>query len=63
MRYIPHSPADIEQMLAAVGVASVEELFRDIPAALRATAPADGPYFRLIRPWDARCRGWRPYTR
>jgi glycine dehydrogenase subunit 1 len=37
MRYIPHSPADVEQMLAAVGVGSVDELFRDIPAALRAT--------------------------
>jgi glycine dehydrogenase subunit 1 len=37
MRFIPHSPTDIEEMLAAVGVASVEELFRDIPAELRAT--------------------------
>ena len=31
MRFIPHSPADIEQMLAAVGVARVDDLFRDIP--------------------------------
>ena len=37
MRFIPHSPADIAQMLAAVGVGSVDELFRDIPPALRAT--------------------------
>jgi glycine cleavage system P protein (glycine dehydrogenase) subunit 1 len=37
MRYIPHSAADVEQMLAAVGVASVEALFRDIPTELRAT--------------------------
>ena len=37
MRFIPHSAADVQQMLAAVGVASVEELFRDIPAALRAS--------------------------
>src|SRR5215475_9349491 len=41
MRFIPHSPADIEQMLAAVGVGSVEELFRDIPAALRASGAID----------------------
>ncbi|MGH7789301.1 MAG: aminomethyl-transferring glycine dehydrogenase subunit GcvPA [Candidatus Binatia bacterium] len=41
MRFIPHSPADIQHMLAAVGVGSVEELFRDIPAALRATGPID----------------------
>jgi glycine dehydrogenase subunit 1 len=43
MRYIPNSPADIEAMLAAVGVDSVEELFRDVPAALRATAAIDLP--------------------
>lgn len=43
MRFIPHSPGDIEQMLGAVGVASLEELFRDIPAALRATGPIDLP--------------------
>jgi len=43
MRFIPHSPADIEQMLAAIGVASVEELFRDVPAALRATGGIDLP--------------------
>ncbi len=43
MRYIPHSPADIAQMLAAVGVGSVDELFRDIPAALRASGAVDLP--------------------
>jgi glycine dehydrogenase subunit 1 len=41
MRFIPHSPADIAEMLAAVGVGSVDELFRDIPAALRATGAID----------------------
>jgi glycine dehydrogenase subunit 1 len=43
MRYIPHSPSDIEQMLAAVGAASLDDLFRDIPEALRATGPIDLP--------------------
>jgi glycine dehydrogenase subunit 1 len=43
MRFIPHSPADVEQMLAAVGVGSVEELFRDVPAALRASAAIELP--------------------
>ena len=43
MRFIPHSPTDIEHRLAAVGVGSVDELFRDIPAALRATGPIDLP--------------------
>jgi len=43
MRFIPHSPSDIERMLAAVGVPAVDELFRDIPAALRASGPIDLP--------------------
>jgi glycine dehydrogenase subunit 1 len=33
--YLSLTDADRDEMLAAVGVASVEELFRDIPAALR----------------------------
>jgi glycine dehydrogenase subunit 1 len=43
MRFIPHSQADIEQMLAVVGVASIADLFRDIPAALRASGAIDLP--------------------
>jgi glycine dehydrogenase subunit 1 len=35
MSYVPHTEADREQMLAAIGVESVAELFQDIPAALR----------------------------
>jgi len=37
MSYSPHTPADRERMLAAIGVASVDDLFADIPAAVRAT--------------------------
>lgn len=33
--YAPHTPADRARMLAAVGAATVEELFADIPEALR----------------------------
>src|SRR5438874_2359105 len=36
MAYAPHTPSDREAMLAAVGVRSVDELFADIPAAVRA---------------------------
>jgi glycine dehydrogenase subunit 1 len=43
VRFIPHSPADIEHLLAAVGVDSLDDLFRDVPAALRATGPIDLP--------------------
>jgi len=34
--YCPHTPEEIAEMLAVIGVASVEELFAPIPAALRA---------------------------
>ena len=37
MTYSPHTDADREAMLAAVGVSSVDDLFDDIPAAVRAT--------------------------
>jgi glycine cleavage system P protein (glycine dehydrogenase) subunit 1 len=37
MTYSPHTDADRAAMLAAVGVASVDELFEDIPPAVRAT--------------------------
>jgi glycine dehydrogenase subunit 1 len=37
MSYSPHTAADRERMLMAIGVASVEDLFADIPAPVRAT--------------------------
>ncbi|MEO6058587.1 MAG: aminomethyl-transferring glycine dehydrogenase subunit GcvPA [Candidatus Limnocylindria bacterium] len=43
MAYTPHTPADREQMLAAVGVASVDDLFADIPAGVRASRFAVPP--------------------
>jgi len=36
MPYGPHTPADRARMLEAIGVSSVDELFDDIPAGLRA---------------------------
>ncbi len=35
MAFIPHTPADVEAMLATIGVSSIEQLFDEIPAALR----------------------------
>lgn len=35
MPFIPHTPDDVEVMLAATGVSSITELFDEIPAALR----------------------------
>jgi glycine dehydrogenase subunit 1 len=37
MSYSPHTDAERERMLAAIGVASVDDLFADIPAAVRAS--------------------------
>ncbi|SRR5579875_185206 len=36
MAFIPHTRADVEEMLAAIGASSIEELFDEIPASIRA---------------------------
>jgi glycine cleavage system pyridoxal-binding protein P len=38
MRYTPHTPADLERMLATIGLSSVDELYRHIPQTLRQRA-------------------------
>src|SRR6185369_4409737 len=43
MRYLPHTEADRRAMLAAIGVPSVDALFRDVPDAARLAAPVDLP--------------------
>jgi glycine dehydrogenase subunit 1 len=35
MRYLPHTDADRQAMLARIGVATIEDLFADVPAAKR----------------------------
>ena len=35
MAFIPHTPADVETMLATIGVSSIEALFEEIPQGLR----------------------------
>ena len=37
MRYLPKSPAERKQMLAAIGAASIDDLFSIIPAEYRLT--------------------------
>ena len=46
MRYLPKSPSERQQMLAAIGAKSVEELFSSIPPAYRLKKPLalPGPY-------------------
>ena len=43
MSYLSLTDADREAMLAAIGVATVEELFRDIPASVRFQRELDVP--------------------
>ncbi|HTV60255.1 MAG TPA: aminomethyl-transferring glycine dehydrogenase subunit GcvPA [Verrucomicrobiae bacterium] len=39
MRYLPKSPSERGEMLSAIGVASIEELFESIPAEFRLSRP------------------------
>ena len=43
MRYLPKSAAEREEMLAAIGVKSIEELFSSIPEAYRLRKPLNLP--------------------
>src|SRR2546430_2378465 len=43
MPFIPHTDADIQAMLAAIGVKSIDDLFDEIPPALRAGRLAQVP--------------------
>ena len=43
MRYLPKSPTERQEMLAAIGVKSVEELFSTIPEAYRLKKPLNLP--------------------
>ncbi|CUU04971.1 glycine dehydrogenase (decarboxylating) alpha subunit [Armatimonadetes bacterium GBS] len=43
MRYIPHTEEDIQQMLATIGVASIRDLFQDIPDSLYLKEPLPIP--------------------
>ncbi|HEX6979520.1 MAG TPA: aminomethyl-transferring glycine dehydrogenase subunit GcvPA [Alphaproteobacteria bacterium] len=44
MRYLPHTDADRRAMLDAIGVGSIDDLFRDVPAAARLQRPVDLPH-------------------
>jgi glycine dehydrogenase subunit 1 len=43
MRYLPKSPAEREEMLAAIGASSIDDLFSIIPAEYRLTRDLDVP--------------------
>ncbi|MBC7171259.1 MAG: glycine dehydrogenase, partial [Polyangiaceae bacterium] len=39
MRYLPHTEAELAEMLAAIGVPSIDELFKTIPEDVRFEGP------------------------
>jgi glycine dehydrogenase subunit 1 len=43
MRYLPLTPSDRAEMLAAIGVASIDALFADVPEPARLEGPVDLP--------------------
>ncbi len=43
MRYIPHTPEDVADMLSRIGVDSIEDLFIEIPPSVRLSGPMDLP--------------------
>jgi glycine dehydrogenase subunit 1 len=43
MAFIPHTAADVEAMLATIGVSGIEQLFDEIPASLRVKSLAGVP--------------------
>ncbi|MEW6487674.1 MAG: aminomethyl-transferring glycine dehydrogenase subunit GcvPA [Thermodesulfobacteriota bacterium] len=50
MRYFPHTPEEVAQMLAAVGAATLEDLFAPIPEACRTVRPLDLP--EALTEWE-----------
>ena len=43
MDFLPHTPEDVQEMLAAVGLPEVDALFDVIPESVRLRAPLDVP--------------------
>jgi glycine dehydrogenase subunit 1 len=43
MRYLPKSPSERQEMLAAIGAGSIDDLFKSIPEKFRLTKPLDLP--------------------
>ena len=50
MRYLPHTQEDIDQMLAKSGHASLDDLFKTIPDALKLKDPLNLP--EALSEWD-----------
>ena len=62
MPYGPHTADDRARMLAALGLTSVDELFEDIPVALRRLAASTCPIPSPSSSWPPGCPAWPPAT-
>ena len=49
MPFIPHTDHDVRQMLQHIGVASIDELFDEIPAELKESKLSTVPLQALMR--------------
>jgi glycine dehydrogenase subunit 1 len=63
MRYIPHTPAERAEMLEALGISAVDDLFQDIPGAARLTRPLDLPRALSELELTALFEGWAAQDR
>src|SRR3984893_9909671 len=66
MAFIPHTPDDVARMLEVIGVRSIDDLFDEIPAALRAGALGGPPPMSEMevgrRLSDSEARAGRPLS-
>ena len=60
MRYLPLTPADRAEMLATIGVGSVDDLFSDVPEAARRRDLFDPRCTRASLRWSGNSPDWRP---
>ena len=44
MRYLPLTDTDRREMLAAIGVSSIDKLYKDVPSEVLLNEPVDLPY-------------------
>lgn len=59
-KYFPHTEKDLEEMLAKVGISSLEELYADVPESIRFRSDYDLPKAKSeleIRQWFERLAG------
>ncbi len=62
MRYLPHSAADRQHMLATIGASSIDDLFAAVPKSVLGTFSPDLPDHQPEFAVEAHMRGWQGPT-